>query len=51
LKPGDFVLVTAAAGGVGIAAVQLAKGKKLKVLAPAFALILIYAYDQHSEQK
>ena len=26
LKPGEWVLVTASAGGVGIAAVQLAKG-------------------------
>ncbi|KAG6880314.1 hypothetical protein C0992_011063 [Termitomyces sp. T32_za158] len=29
LKPGEWVLVTAAAGGVGIAAVQLAKGAKV----------------------
>ncbi|KAG5726061.1 Quinone oxidoreductase-like protein 2 [Termitomyces sp. T112] len=35
LKPGEWVLVTAAAGGVGIAAVQLAKVLGAKVIAAA----------------
>ncbi|EAU91399.2 alcohol dehydrogenase [Coprinopsis cinerea okayama7 len=35
LKPGEWVLVTAAAGGVGIAAVQLAKALGAKVIAAA----------------
>ncbi|TFK44713.1 hypothetical protein BDQ12DRAFT_673439 [Crucibulum laeve] len=35
LKPGDWVLVTAAAGGVGIAAVQIAKALGAKVIAAA----------------
>ncbi|KAF7315637.1 hypothetical protein MIND_00079200 [Mycena indigotica] len=35
LKPGEFVLVTAAAGGVGMAAVQLAKGLGAKVIGAA----------------
>jgi len=35
LKPGEWVLVTAAAGGVGIAAVQLAKVIGAKVIAAA----------------
>ncbi|KAH7909327.1 hypothetical protein BJ138DRAFT_1155526 [Hygrophoropsis aurantiaca] len=35
LKPGEFVLVNAAAGGVGIAAVQLAKALGAKVIAAA----------------
>ncbi|KAF7361864.1 hypothetical protein MVEN_00530900 [Mycena venus] len=35
LQPGEWVLVTAAAGGVGIAAVQLAKGLGAKVIAAA----------------
>jgi len=35
LKPGEWVLVTASAGGVGIAAVQLAKALGAKVIAAA----------------
>ncbi|KAJ6499270.1 NAD(P)-binding protein [Mycena sanguinolenta] len=35
LQPGEWVLVTAAAGGVGLAAVQLAKGLGAKVIAAA----------------
>ncbi|KAJ8489094.1 hypothetical protein ONZ45_g13714 [Pleurotus djamor] len=35
VKPGEWVLVTAAAGGVGIAAVQIAKGLGAKVIAAA----------------
>jgi NADPH:quinone reductase len=35
LKPGEWVLVTAAAGGVGIAAVQLAKALGARVIAAA----------------
>jgi len=35
LKPGEWVLVTAAAGGVGIAAVQLAKALGANVIAAA----------------
>ncbi|KAG6917314.1 hypothetical protein DXG01_002972 [Tephrocybe rancida] len=35
LKPGEWILVTAAAGGVGIAAVQLAKVLGAKVIAAA----------------
>ncbi|CCM02587.1 uncharacterized protein FIBRA_04690 [Fibroporia radiculosa] len=35
LKPGEWVLVTAAAGGVGIVAVQLAKALGAKVIAAA----------------
>jgi len=35
LKPGEWVLVTAAAGGVGLAAVQLAKALGAKVIAAA----------------
>ncbi|KAJ7783214.1 alcohol dehydrogenase [Mycena metata] len=35
LQRGEFVLVTAAAGGVGVAAVQLAKGLGAKVIAAA----------------
>lgn len=34
LLSGEWVLVTAAAGGVGIAAVQLAKGKSFMNLKP-----------------
>ncbi|OBZ67027.1 Quinone oxidoreductase-like protein 2 [Grifola frondosa] len=35
LKPGEWVLVTASAGGVGVAAVQLAKALGAKVIAAA----------------